>query len=153
MVIYRERLSVPITWWLLATLLAGSVFVAVGWYLGLAWGLGVGLACLIVVGAILASLSVAIHLDSRELVVGRAQIELSYLASAIPLDKGATVRRTGPGADARAFLVVRPYIPGAVEVTLDDPDDPTPYWLVSTRRPEQLASAISAAIGAKGGLY
>jgi hypothetical protein len=28
---------------------------------------------------------------------------------------------------------------------LDDPDDPTPYWVVSTRHPEKLATAIVAA--------
>ena len=30
----------------------------------------------------------------------------------------------------------------AVEITLDDPEDPVPYWLVSTRRPQQLAAAL-----------
>jgi hypothetical protein len=28
-----------------------------------------------------------------------------------------------------------------VEITLNDPDDPVPYWLVSTRYPQQLAAA------------
>jgi len=150
---YRERLSVPIAWWLLGTFLAASVFLAVGWYLGLSWGLAAGLSSLAIVGAIFASASVAITLDSRELAVGRARIELTYVASAVPLDKSAADRRTGPAADARAFLVIRPYIPGAVEITLDDPDDPVPYWLVSSRQPDRLASAISAAIGTRGGLH
>jgi hypothetical protein len=48
-------------------------------------------------------------------------------------------------ADARAHLVLRPYIKTAVEITLDDPDDPVPYWLVSTRRPQQLAAALREA--------
>ena len=30
-----------------------------------------------------------------------------------------------------------------VELTLDDPADPVPYWIVSTRRPSQLAEAIT----------
>jgi len=29
-----------------------------------------------------------------------------------------------------------------VLVVLDDADDPTPYWLVSTRHPERLLSAL-----------
>jgi hypothetical protein len=153
LVIYRERLTVPIAWWLLGAFLAASAFLAVAWYLGLSWGLAVGLGALAIVGAIYASASVVITLDSRELAVGRARIELAYLAGAVPLDKSAADRRTGLGADARAFLVTRPYISGAVEVTLDDPDDPVPYWLVSSRHPERLASAISAAIGTRGGLH
>jgi hypothetical protein len=38
--------------------------------------------------------------------------------------------------------VLRPYIKTAVEITLDDDDDPVPYWLISTRNPEPLAAAL-----------
>jgi Protein of unknown function (DUF3093) len=34
-----------------------------------------------------------------------------------------------------------------VEITLADPADPVPYWLVSSRRPDQLATALTAASG------
>ena len=36
--LFRERLSVPIMWWVLAGLLALSVLLAVGAYLGPVWG-------------------------------------------------------------------------------------------------------------------
>jgi hypothetical protein len=52
-----------------------------------------------------------------------------------------TRRRAGVEADARAHLVLRPYVKTAVEITLNDQDDPVPYWLVSSRRPQQLATA------------
>jgi hypothetical protein len=29
-----------------------------------------------------------------------------------------------------------------VLVVLDDPDDPTPYWLVSTRHPDRVLAAL-----------
>jgi hypothetical protein len=32
-----------------------------------------------------------------------------------------------------------------VKVELTDPQDPTPYWLVSTRRPERVVEAIAEA--------
>jgi hypothetical protein len=32
-----------------------------------------------------------------------------------------------------------------VRVTVTDPQDPTPYWLVSTRHPEKLVEALQAA--------
>jgi Protein of unknown function (DUF3093) len=41
--------------------------------------------------------------------------------------------------------VLRPYIATAVEITLNDPDDPVPYWLVSSRRPRAFAAAVNAA--------
>jgi hypothetical protein len=61
----------------------------------------------------------------------------------------ATGRREvlGVGADPLAFVVQRPWVAGAVQVVLDDPADPTPFWVVSSRRPVELAAAILAARG------
>jgi hypothetical protein len=148
-VIFRERLTVPLVWWLLAVLLSLSVFVAVGWYLGLGWGIGVSAACLAVAVAIFVSAATRIVVDASGLQVGRARIEFGYLAGATSLDGPATARRAGPEADARAYLVLRPYVRTAVEVTLDDTGDPTPYWLISSRRPDELAAALSAAISTR----
>ena len=50
----------------------------------------------------------------------------------------------GQDADARAFLVLRPYLKRAVKVAIEDPGDPAPYWLIATRDPERLAAAITA---------
>jgi hypothetical protein len=148
-VIYRERLAVPVVWWILGGLFALSLFVAVGWYLGLAWGIAAGVACLAVMAAIFVSAGILITVDNNRLRVGRAQIELGYLTQAVALDAAATARRAGPEADARAFLALRPYVRTAVEITIDDPDDPAPYWLVSSRRPDELASALTAAISTR----
>ncbi len=49
------------------------------------------------------------------------------------------------GLDARAWTVVRGWIDPVVRIPLSDPDDPVPYWLVSTRRPEQLVAALDEA--------
>ena len=49
------------------------------------------------------------------------------------------------GADARAFVTQRPWLSESVQVTVDDAADPHPYWLVSSRRPAQLAAAIETA--------
>ena len=48
----------------------------------------------------------------------------------------------GDYADARAHLVLRPWVSTTVELALADPADPVPYWLVSTRRPGALATAL-----------
>ncbi|HZA74419.1 MAG TPA: DUF3093 family protein, partial [Propionibacteriaceae bacterium] len=85
--------------------------------------------------------------DARVIRVGRALIEHRYIAGAQALDAEKTRRRAGVEADARAHLVLRPYVSTAVEITLDDPADPVPYWLVSSRRPSALAAALHAASG------
>jgi hypothetical protein len=38
--------------------------------------------------------------------------------------------------------VQRAWIGTAVQVLLDDPADPTPFWVVSTRHPVELATAL-----------
>jgi hypothetical protein len=139
--LFRERLTVPVIWWVLAGLFSLSVLVAVGAYLGPTWGFGTSVAAMLVASAIFASASILISVDARELRVGRASIEHLYIAGCRPLDAEETLRRAGAEADARAHLVLRPYLKTAVEITLDDPDDPVPYWLVSTRHPQQLAAA------------
>ena len=143
--LFRERLTVPIIWWVLAGLFSLSVLVAVGAYLGPAWGLGTTIATLLVAAAIFGSAAIRISVDEQEIRVGRASIEHAYIATCRALDAEQTRRRTGVEADARAHLVLRPYIKTTVEITLDDPEDPVPYWLVSTRHPQRLATALQDA--------
>jgi len=139
--LFRERLTVPAIWWLLAVLFALTVLVAVGVYLGPTWGIGTSVAALLIAAAIFASASIVISVDAHEIRVGRASIEHAFIADCKALDAAATRQRAGVDADARAHLVLRPYVKTAVEITLNDKEDPVPYWLVSTRRPQQLAEA------------
>lgn len=50
----------------------------------------------------------------------------------------------GPDLDARAKLMIRGDIGGLVRVWVEDSSDPTPYLLISSRRPEELARALGA---------
>lgn len=76
---------------------------------------------------------------------GSAHVPLSLVEStSVARGDDARLAR-GQHLDARAFLVLRPDVSSVLRVDLSDPDDPTPYWLLSTRRPEQLAAAIVAA--------
>lgn len=142
--LFRERLTVPAAWWVLAALFAVSMLTAIGFYLGPVWGIGVGLATLGVAAVIFTTMAVVVSVSDTELRVGRAVIERRYVGRAAALDAPATDRRAGVEADARAHLVLKPYIATAVEIVLDDPADPVPYWLVSTRRPARLAAALAA---------
>jgi hypothetical protein len=142
---FRERLHVPVVWWLLAGGLALSVLLAFGISAGPVWGVVTAAAVLAVAAAIFAQSAVRIEVDDAMIRIGRARIEHRYIAGAVSLDAEQTRRRAGVEADARAHLVLRPYVGTAVEITLDDPADPVPYWLVSSRRPQALAAALSAA--------
>jgi hypothetical protein len=73
-----------------------------------------------------------------------------FVGNCVALDRDQTRWRGGPGADARAYLVLRPYLATAVELEVNDVADPAPYWLVGTRRPAELAAAVSAVVNAPG---
>jgi hypothetical protein len=139
---FRERVRVPPGWWALAVLFAGTLAVALGYYLGLGWALGVGLGSLVAVALGFQSASFVIEVDESELRVGRAVIGREWIGAVRPLDAAGTRDRSGTTADARAHLVLRPWISTAVELALADPADAVPYWLVSSRRPGALATAL-----------
>jgi hypothetical protein len=141
---YREAL-LPAWWiWLLVVGLAGScALVATPVDGRLAVPLGTIAAALTCV-ALLRSTPV-VRVDAGRLRVGRATIPLALLGEATPLDRTAMRNARGPGLDARAFLCLRGWIPEGVRIEVRDPADPTPYWLVSSRRPEALAHALTTA--------
>jgi hypothetical protein len=147
---YSERVVAPVWWWLVALLGAGVLWpvlgVAIGWW----WGLAAAAAVFVVIAAVLLAGSTKIIVDGTGLRVGRAWIEHRYIAGCRPLDAEQTRARRGREADARAYLALRSYLPTAVEVELDDPADPVPYWLISSRHPERLADALITASAERG---
>lgn len=141
---YRERLYVPLRWWVQATMLLASLWIALivavpEW---LAWS-GTGVLLTGVFGLLAWVGSVRVEVRDGILYAGPARIPLQELGTAVALDKDDTRRVHGVDADARAFLVTRPYISRAVKVTVEDPTDPAPYWLISSRHPRQLAAALA----------
>lgn len=143
---YRERLGVGASWWAVGLFFSVTFVTAVGFSLG-GWVAAVAgvLTCAAIAGALLAIGRTTITVDANGLGVGRAFLDWGYTGRVTPLDRAATRQRMGPGADPRAYLVTRPYIGTAVLVEVDDPADPHPYWLVSTRHPDQLVAATVAA--------
>jgi hypothetical protein len=75
---------------------------------------------------------------------GRATIPTSLLGEVAALDRAAMTRELGPALDARAHVVLRAWARTGVRVELVDPADPTPYWLVSTRRAGRLAAVLTS---------
>jgi len=138
----RERVQVPLTWWISAVLSAATLAGAFGFYLGRWWALGIAVAVMVVVGLGFLASSYVIEVDAERIRVGRAVIGRTWVGDVHPLDAAATRIRSEGEADARAHLVLRPWISTTVELTLVDPADPVPYWLVSTRRPGALATAL-----------
>ncbi len=145
---YRERLAVPLRWWVQGTMLVATLWLALVVAVpgAVAWGV-TGLMLALLAAGLRAYGSSRIVVGGGELRVGRAHIEAHHLGTVEALDAEQTRRAAGVEADARAHLVLRPYLPRAVRVEITDPADPAPYWLVCTRHPEQLAGAVGALTG------
>ena len=142
--VYRERLRVPVRWWVLGTLLVGSFWLAmvVAVPEPLAWSIAAFLLVVLVI--LLRSYgSARIVVTDEWLHAGRARIQRTYLGAVEPLDARQMRAKAGPEASARAFLLLRPYISTGVRIMIDDPRDPTPYWLISTRHASALASTLN----------
>ncbi|MFN8195112.1 MAG: DUF3093 domain-containing protein [Nocardioidaceae bacterium] len=145
---YDERLGVPLRWWVQATMMVVSVWLAtiVALPEKAAWFVTVLVAALI--AAFFWSYGGArVRVADGTFRAGRAHIDVRHLGAATALDQEGTRRQAGVDADARAYLLLRPYLKRSVRVDLTDPADPTPYWLVSTRHPEALAAALADATG------
>ena len=72
-------------------------------------------------------------------------LPLRHAGQVTVLDADQTRALRGPRADPAAFLLARPYLPRAVHIAVHGPASVTPYWLIGTRRPAELAAAIDAA--------
>lgn len=142
---YDERLSVPLRWWVQGTMLVATLWLAlvVAVPLTAAWAL-TGIALALLALGLLSFGAARVTIRDGVFIAGRARIAAVHLGPAAALDPEATRRCAGVEADARAYLVLRPYLKRAVRVTITDPGDPAPYWLVSSRRPDDLARALTA---------
>lgn len=142
---FSERLTCPWWSWVPAVVLVSVLAFEVG--LG-AGGLRTWLPPALLLPLTLAGLwflgRIRITVTDDELIVDDARLPLRFVTDAIPLNAEDTRLLLGQAADPLAFVIQRPWIGGAVQVILNDPADPTPYWLITSRHPERLAEALVA---------
>ena len=140
---YREKLSVPVWWWIIAAIAVITLFVItavpVGYFAGVLVG---GVALLLMVLFFLQYGAARVEVDGERLRAGRAVIGRTYLGTVEALTGDDARRAFGRDCDPKAYLLLRPYVRGAVRVEITDPRDPAPYWVVATRHPDRLAAAL-----------
>jgi hypothetical protein len=149
---YHERLGVPLRWWVQGTMLVASLWLAVVVAVPgpAAWAITAVAMALLALGLVWFG-AARISVSDGILRAGRAHIAARHVGAVTPLDAEETRRTAGRDADARAYLLLRPYLKRAVRVQIKDPQDPTPYWLVSTRHPDELARVLGTIDDAPAG--
>jgi hypothetical protein len=143
---YRERLHVPLAWWLLAVptvlIVGGTLYAGLPqpWPIIIFGGLTAGFAA-----ALIALGWATVEVGGGTLRAGNAVLVLASVGEVVTLDERQSTRLRGPQADPAARIYLRPYLKESVYVALDaaDAEPPgVPYWLIGTRHPTQLAAAI-----------
>jgi len=139
---YREKLW-PTPWIYIATLLLVPASILVLAPVSLPAGIVTGIVLYLAAAGSLTLTAPLIEVRDGVLRAGRAAISLDQTGEAVPaFDADARIER-GTGLDARAFLVIRGWVQPVVRVPITDPADPAPYWLLSSRHPEELAAVIN----------
>ncbi len=143
---YRERLS-PSLWVFASTALVVPASIIVFLPLPSAPGLLIGSAVgILLYGGFVIGLLVSapqIRVEDGTLTVGRASIPVELIGDLEEFQGEDARQERGPNLDTRAYLCIRGWISPVVKMRIADPQDPTPYWLVSTRRPGDLIEAVS----------
>jgi hypothetical protein len=144
--IYRERLGTP-WWWYPVGLVVAGLLAAEFHVSGLSltdwipFGTMLPLAVVIVWAAGRGELKIA----EGELYIRGAHLPLRFISGWVALDMRTLRRVVGREGDPEAFISIRPWIGPGVQLWLDDPDDPAPYWVISSRHPDRVIAALQRA--------
>jgi hypothetical protein len=150
---YRERLSVPWWWWPPAIGLAVLVALEInraardlpGW-ISFAVLFAIAAGVLIWFGRVEVRV-----LDGRDgppvLWAGPAHLPADVISRSAQIPATAKSAALGRQLDPAAYVLHRPWVGPMVLIVLDDADDPTPYWLVSSRHPDRVLTALEKSPG------
>lgn len=142
-VLYRERLWPSFWVWLVCIgIAAGSlvVFAPINMTAGI-------VAFVILAGLLVFALTrsaATIVVTPAVLQVGRAQIERRYLGEVAGFRHEEARVQRGMELNARSYQCIRGWVDPVVTVGITDPADATPYWITSTRHPEQLVASLTS---------
>jgi hypothetical protein len=142
--IYRERLW-PAPWLFISTALVIPASLLV--FLPINQTAGVIVAVVLYLGCVVLLLlgSPRLAVTETELLAGRARLPISAIGAANGFAGMEARLERGQRLDARAWLMIRGWVDPVVRLRVDDVSDPTPYWLLSTRHPDEVIAAIAQA--------
>ena len=144
MTYYRERLW-PSLWIYLSIALVMPasilVFMPINQLVGVLTGIGLYLGF----AGLLTVTTPVLLVTDHQLLAGRAALPLSMVGETTAFEGADATLERGQRLDARAWLLIRGWVGPVVKIVVADESDPTPYWLVSTRKPAAFVSAIAAA--------
>lgn len=85
-----------------------------------------------------------IIVDGGELRIKRAHIPITYLGESEIISKKEFSFARTRGADPAAYFATTFWLSQGLKVHVTDERDPTPYWLISTKRAKDLQAALAS---------
>lgn len=145
-VLYRERLRTP-WWWYPVALFVAGLLAAEFHIAGLRLTDWIPFGTLLPLAAFLVWLlgRAELKIADDELRIRGAHLPLRFCSGRVALDAATLRRVVGREGDPQGFVSIRPWIGPGVQLWLDDPEDPTPYWVISTRHPDRVVAALDRA--------
>ena len=109
-------------------------------------GVVIGSALVLAIWAALLFFAPVIKVGKTTFSVGRASIPRSLLGKIDEITKEQIFQERGPKLDPAAYKVFQGTVKTALKISIQDANDPTPYWIISTRKPTQLATVLRATV-------
>lgn len=141
---YRERVLPSAASFLPLLLLYPSLLLV---FLPINAGLGhfLGVGATLLAAFMLLQSAPTIGVSEGQLTVRNARIQTSEIARTEVIDRNEAFEERTSRLDSRAYVVIKSSVPTYVKIFLKtNPDDQTPYWLVSTRRSSELKTLLDA---------
>ena len=105
-------------------------------------GLAIGSVAVSTIWALLYFRAPRIVLTQNYLSVARVRISRKLLGDPVEIGKDNIFAERGPKLDPAAHKVFQGSVKTAVKIPIEDPEDPTPYWLVSSRNPNKIVQLL-----------
>lgn len=141
-IVYRERV-VPGLWFYAATLVLPLTFSLIALPFGELLALSSAISSLMLVVLLSFVTAPRIAITADELRVGKAHISRSFLGKALAVEPSRAFVERGRELSSQAYPRFQPAVKGMVRVEIQDPNDPTPYWIFSSRNPEIVAGLLN----------
>jgi len=140
-VLYSEKLWPSASTWIWPIIIALTAGIAVA-PISAPLGWGVGAAMLIALVVIFLVRVPTIEVTDSAVTVGRASIERQFIGEVVGYRGEEAFKQRGQKLHGLAYMLLRGWLDGVVKMEVTDDRDTTPYWLTSTRRPEELAASL-----------
>lgn len=147
-IIYREKHWVPWYYWPMAAAVVAITVAMVSlnrsvWWLVVSTIVVSGIALWVLLTWSNSVITVSEDSEgTRWLSVKGAQLPHDIVSRCLAVPASAKRSALGPQLDPAAFVVTHGWVPTMAMMVLDDPSDPTPYWLICSVDPEALLTAF-----------